>query len=291
MKRVILLFLLVTSMSSSLLAQWEFGFGAIGLAPVDRFDSSVYKPGAGVFLNLTTKSFLDANQPWQLRFGFYMDYLNAGKEKFDVMLADPINEEGEIEFKNFNVGHHLFTRFGYQVNNRVTIFTDGIIGHRRFTSQTTTGVKGYSEEYEDDIEKIHSYRTFRYGVGFGTRIALKPALGLEFRADYTRGDNATYFDMNSIKETSTSFEYDEESWPHTDLFIFGVAVNWKLFKIETTESTSSKTNTNSYTPAPTYQRSSPRTNTRTKTKKKKTVTPTKDIKKKEEKKKEEEIRW
>ncbi|MBO6515519.1 MAG: hypothetical protein JJ975_03120 [Bacteroidia bacterium] len=291
MKRTLLLLTFSLCGIASSLAQWQFGFGAVGLGPVDRFDSSVYKPGSGMFFNLTTKSFLPQNQPFELRFGAYFDRLNAGKETFDVALADPINEEGEVAFKNYNVGQHFITRFGYKANDRVTFFTDAIVGHRKFVSQTVTGVKGSSEEYEDDVQKVHTHRTFRYGVGAGMRIGLKPAFGFEIRADYTRGNQATYFDMNSIEETATSFEYESETWPHTDLFVLGVALNWKLFKVEQDHSSIERTAPNNYySPSPTYRRPPSRTNSTPRREKKK-VTPTKDIRKKEEKKEEEKINW
>ena len=285
MKTRVLTLLLLSAITFSANAQWQFGFGGVGLGPVDRFDSSVYKSGTGIFMDLLTSNILPDHQKFELRFGVYFDYLNAGKKKFDIDLADPINEEGEVIFRNYSAGHHFLTRFGYQVNPKVTIFTDGIIGHRKFVSQTSTGVKGYSEEYEDDIKKYFIDRTLRYGVGLGTRFNLGKSFGLEVRADYTRGNDATYFDLDQTVETDLSIEYESETWPHTDLFVLGFAVNWKLFRIETTSTGSSSTS-----PSNNTYNSTPRRTTRTRTSttrtstKKKTVTPSKDIKKKEEKK-------
>lgn len=292
MSRILPLVALLCFLFSPAHAQWELGFGGVGLGPVDRFEGSVYKPGAGLFFNLTTQSFLPEGQPWELRTGIYIDRLKAGKKAFDVMLSDPINEEGETRFENFNIGHHMIVRLGYKASPTITLFTDGIVGHRHFFSETTTGIKGYSEEYEDDVKRVHSYRTFRYGVGFGTRIAAGRSFGIEVRADYTRGNNATYFDMNSIEETSTSFEYEDQSWDHTDLFVYGVALNWKLFRPQVNNDVppSSTNSPTYYSPTPSY--SSPRRTSPTPrgSKPKKTVTPGKDIKKKEEKK-EEKINW
>ncbi|MFT7591769.1 MAG: hypothetical protein ACI9UJ_001698, partial [bacterium] len=184
-----------------------------------------------------------------------------------------------------SVGNHFITRFGYKVNPKITVFTDGIIGHRKFYSETSTGVKGYSEEYEDAVERIHTSRTFRYGVGLGTRFNLGKSFGIEVRADYTRGNEASYFDLDKIEETTTSIEYTSETWKHSDLFVWGIALNWKLHRNHSTGYNGSSTpNTNTYTPTPTYRTSSPRTRTSSPSKPKKTVTPKKDIKKKEEKK-------
>lgn len=207
----------------------------------------------------------------------------SGTEKFDVELADPITEQGQSTFSNNSVGNHFITRYGYKVNPKITVFTDGIIGHRKFYSQTTTGVKGYSEEYEDAIDRVHTSRTLRYGVGLGTRFNLGNSFGIEVRADYTRGNEASYFDLDNIEETTTSIEYTSETWKHSDLFVYGIALNWKLFRIESSGYDNSN---NSYTPSPTPTYRSNRTRTRTSSpsRPKRTVTPKKEIKKKEEKK-------
>lgn len=287
MKTRILFILLFSSLTLQSYGQWQLGFGGVGLGPFDRFDSSAYKPGSGVFTSLMTSSVLPKSQKFELRFGVYFDYLNSGKKSFDIELADPITEEGEVVFKNYSAGHHFLTRFGYQVSPKVTVFTDGIIGHRKFVSQTTTGVKGYSEEYEDDIQKYFIDRTFRYGVGVGTRFNFGKSFGMEVRADYTRGNNATYFDLDKTVETDLSIEYETETWPHTDLFVYGISLNWKLFRIETSSTGSSSTtpsSTNTYNSPSRTSTTRTRTSTTKTSTKKKTVTPSKDIKKKEEKK-------
>jgi hypothetical protein len=286
MKTRILTIILITFCSNVASAQWQLGIGGIGLGPVDRFDSSVYKPGGGFFVNLTSQSLLPEDQPYEIRFGLYLDYMESGTKKFDVDLADPITEQGQTKFRNSSIGNHLMTRFGYKINPKVTVFTDGIIGHRKFISETVTGVKGGSEEYEDAIERIFTSRTFRYGVGVGTRFNLGKSFGIEVRADYTRGNEASYFDMDNITETATSIEYESETWPHSDLFVYGVAVNWKLFRSTSSGYENTTTTPGSYTPSPspTYRTTPRRTRTRTTSPKKpkKTVTPKKDIKKKKE---------
>jgi len=280
--RVLLpIFIILCSLGAS--AQWQIGFGGVGLGPVDRFDSSVYKPGAGIFMNVTTQSILPKASPYELRFGLYLDHMTSGSKKFDVDLADPITEQGQTKFQNNSVGNHFITRFGYKASPKVTVFADGIIGHRKFYSETTTGVKGGSEEYEDAIDRVFTSRTFRYGVGIGTRFNLGRSFGLEIRADYTRGNEASYFDLDNIEETATSIEYADETWAHSDLFVYGIALNWKLFRIQSSgnDYSDSKTTPNSYTPTPSYRTRTTRTRTSTPSKTKKKVTPKKDIKKKE----------
>lgn len=281
MVKKILFSLLLTGLSLSGFAQWQLGIGGIGLGPVDRFDSSVYKPGAGLFVNLTTQSLLPRDQPFEIRFGLYLDGMTSGTKKFDVELADPITEQGESKFRNSSIGNHFITRFGYKMSPKVTIFTDAIIGHRKFYSEIVTGVKGYSDEYEDDIVRIFTSRTYRYGIGFGTRISLGKSFGFEIRADYTRGNKASYFDLDNITETLTSIEYESQTWAHSDLFVYGFSLNWKLFRIESSGSSeASNSSSNTYTPSRT-------TRTRTRTtpsRSKKKVTTKKDVKKKEKKK-------
>ncbi len=287
MKRITLLLLVFLGLTTSIFAQWEIGIGGLGVGPVDRFQGSLYKNGGGLFINLTTKSFLSDNQPWELRFGLYMDGVDAGRKSFDTKLSDPPDAEGEIEFANCQIGHHLITRLGYQVTPKITVFMDGIVGHRKFHSETLTGLKEYKEEYKTDVEKIFVARTFRYGVGMGSRIGLTKSFGLEIRADYTRGGQVTYFDLKSIVESDDAFLYESQTWKHSDLFMVSLSANWKLFKIEPGTSTNSSTPNNTYTPS--YRTTPSRTTTPT-TPKKKTVTPTKPIQKKEEKK-EEKINW
>lgn len=283
MKTKVLLASLLILSGLSVSAQWQFGFGGMGLGPVDRFDSSVYKPGAGFFMNITSQSVLPKASPYEIRFGIYLDHMWSGSKNFDVDLADPITEQGQTTFQNSSVGNHFITRFGYKASPKITLFTDGIIGHRKFYSQTTTGVKGGSEEYEDDINRVFTSRTFRYGIGVGTRSNLGKSFGIELRADYTRGNEASYFDLDEIKETTTSFEYADETWAHSDLFVYGIALNWKLFRIQSSGSYNGSNDApNNYTPSPTYRRTYPRRRTTTRTTKpKKKVTPKKDIKKKE----------
>lgn len=283
MKTKLLLIVAFALLSQTSFAQWQIGVGGIGLGPVDRFDSSVYKPGGGIFMNVTSYSLLPKTSPYELRFGVYLDHMTSGSKRFDVDLADPITEQGQTRFNNNSVGNHFITRFGYKPNSRITLFSDAIIGHRKFYSQTVTGVKGGSEEYEDDINRVFTSRTFRYGIGVGTRFNIGKSFGIEVRADYTRGNQATYFDLDDIKETSTSIEYADETWPHTDLFVYGVALNWKLFRIQSSGYTPSSNTPNTYTPTPTYRTRTP-TRTSSPSRPKKKVTPTKDVKKKEEKK-------
>ena len=288
MKTRVLSIILFICSSTAVSAQWQLGIGGIGLGPVDRFDSSVYKPGAGFFMNLTTSSILPKSSPYELRFGLYLDHMSSGSKKFDVDLADPITEQGQTKFQNNSVGNHFITRFGYKASSKVTLFTDGIIGHRKFYSQTVTGVKGSSEEYEDDIQRIFTSRTFRYGVGVGARYNFGRSFGIEIRADYTRGNQASYFDLDEIKETATSIEYADQTWPHSDLFVYGIALNWNLFKIQSSGYSTPSTTEDNYTPSPTYRTNTRTTPTRTRTttpsKPKKKVTPKKEIKKKEKKK-------
>ena len=154
-----------------------------------------------------------------------------------------------------------------------------------------------TDEYEDDIQTIHKHRTFRYGVGIGSRIGLGRSFGLEIRADYTRGNQATYFDLDQTVETSTSIEYESQSWPHTDLFVYGIALNWKLFRPTPSNNdysspsngtySSPSNRTYDYNDSRTTTSPSRTTTTRT-TKQKKKVTTTNDIKKKEKEKK---ITW
>ncbi len=281
--------------SQASFAQWQFGFGAVGLGPVDRFDSSVYKPGAGMFFNVMSSSFLPKTSPFEIRMGIYCDALTSGKKSFDIDLADPINAEGETVFKNSSIGNHLMTRFGYTVNPKVTVFTDLIIGHRKFTSTTRTGLKEYSDEFEDDYQQVYKTRTYRHGIGFGTRISMGKSLGLEVRADYTRGNQTTYFDLDKTIETTNSIEYASETWKHSDLFVYGIALNWKLFRIESnttnrTDYTKPKPRTNTYNSSTRTTRTRTSTPTRSTTPKRK-VTPKKDIKKVEPKKKDEPITW
>lgn len=293
MKATLLFLATLLCLSTNSSAQWQLGIGGIGLGPVDRFDSSVYKPGAGFFMNLTSQSLLPKSSPYELRFGLYLDHMASGSKKFDVDLADPITEQGQTKFHNSSVGNHFITRFGYKASSKVTIFTDGIIGHRKFYSETVTGVKGYSDEFEDDIDRVFTSRTFRYGVGVGARYNFGKSFGLEVRADYTRGNQASYFDLDEIKETATSFEYADETWQHSDLFVYGIALNWKLFRVQSTGYKNSPNKNDNYTPSsPTYRTNTPsRTRTRTPSKTKKKVTPKKEIKKKEEEKKDEPITW
>ena len=287
--------LLVATLASQ--AQWQIGIGGMGLGPVDRFDSSVYKPGGGMFFNLHSSSILPKNQPFEIRFGMYFDFLQSGSKSFDVDLTDPINEEGEVRFVNRSTGHHFTTRIGYKANDRLTFFSDVIIGHRKFVSETTTGVKGYSEEYKDDVQTIHKDRTFRYGVGMGSRISVERSFGIEVRADYTRGNQASYFNLDQTVETATAIEYESQTWPHTDLFVYGVALNWKLFRPQPSSNDVTRPPTRTHTPPSNNpynynnrRTTSPsrRTTTTTPTQKKKKVTPSKGVKKKEE---EEKINW
>ena len=81
MKTKVLLASLLILSGLSVSAQWQFGFGGMGLGPVDRFDSSVYKPGAGFFMNITSQSVLPKASPYEIRFGIYLDHMWSGSKE------------------------------------------------------------------------------------------------------------------------------------------------------------------------------------------------------------------
>jgi hypothetical protein len=110
--KLILAFLIIISTSLTAFAQWELGFGYTGSTPVDRFCESSYKYGNGLFFNLTTSSILPKNQPFKLQFGMYFDHFNAGTKRMDILLAEPINEDGKAIFHNKSSGQHYLARFG-----------------------------------------------------------------------------------------------------------------------------------------------------------------------------------
>ncbi len=289
--RLIFVFVAVIFSQSNALAQWEFGIGMNGMGPVDRFDGSVYKNGIGLFTSVVTSSFLSKANPNKIQAGFYLDYLYAGSKKFDVALTDPVDGKGETTLENYSTSEHLFLRYGYQVSNNVVLFTDFIIGHRTFTSQNTTGLKKSDEAYADDVQRIHRTDTYRHGIGFGVRYGFGRSFGLEVRADYTRGNAATYLNLNTIEETATSIEYESESWPHTDLFVGTLSLNWKLYKPAVTSAAQENTvNRDSYYddyPNNSTTRTPSRTRHRTRTTepvKKKTVKSNKTVEPKKEKK-------
>lgn len=295
-----LVFLLLVFTQTALFAQWEIGFGLNGMGPVDRFKGSVYQPGMGVFTSLATGSVFGKQNPNKLQLGIYFDHLNAGTKKFDVTLDDPVDGEGRMTFTNKMGAKHFFVRYGYQVNQHAVIFTDFIVGTRRFYSDITTGLKKYEEEYEDDIQHIHSRMTSRHGVGFGVRYGFGRSFGLEVRADYTRGNKSVYFNLNTIKETADAITYENESWAHSDLFVGTLALNWKLYRPNTspTISTSNTTKKSYYDGYNGSNRSSSsaggsttRTNKRTSKQPSPKKKPVKSSKKVEEKKEEKKIDW
>ncbi|MCB9261235.1 MAG: hypothetical protein H6607_02510 [Flavobacteriales bacterium] len=284
-KFFVLYFLLLMGFHYSF-AQWQLGFGYTHQAPVCRFNGSIYQQGGGMFFNLTTSSFLPRKSKYELSVGAYFDYFDAGKKQFDIVLDDPPNGEGRMRFGNSTTGHNLITRFGYKATEKITFFTDGLIGHRKFYSEILTGLKSYDPAYSDNMEDVFSQRLFRYGIGFGTRIGLKKSFGFEIRADYTRGGEATYFNLKTIKETNTSIEYESETWPHTDLFMWSVAFNWKLYKLQRSSyssgsSPSSPTNTYQ-SPSTTTSPTKTDSGTTPKNPPKKTVTPQKKAEPKKE---------
>ena len=302
---VLISLLVLTQTTAS--AQWELGFGAIGNVPVERFKDSDYKPGIGMFTNVTTGSMLGKVSPWKLQVGMYLDYQYAGQKKFDIELSDPVGGEGETRLSNSSTGQHLLLRYGYSFNNRWTCFTDLIVGHRKFYSEIQTGLKQEDPEYEDDVQRIHSWNTYRHGIGFGIRYGVGKSFGIEMRADYTRGNQATYFQLDKVEESNSSITYENQTWPHTDLFVGTLSLNWKLYrpKATTTPNTENKISTRDdyyddypkSSSTPTYGSSgtsprstAPKTTTKTEktTTKKKTVSSSKTV---EEKPKEKKISW
>lgn len=287
-KALILATCLLGSLSAT--AQWEFGVGTCRMAPVDRFVGSVYNPSFGICTQLVTSSLLNHAKPQKLQLGFYMDAARAGNEKIDVELTEPLDAEGQTTFRNSNGGQHFFVRYGYLASPKTLIFTDLIVGHRRFFSNATTGLKAYDPDFEPSVEHIHSYHTYRHGIGFGIRYGFGEAFGLELRADYTRGDNATYFNLNTVEETANAITYKNEAWPHTDLFMGTLQLSWKLFQAPydpnytpsyDSNISNTGTNHNSY-------RSSGSTSSSSSSRQKTTVKSSKPV---QEKKEAEKINW
>lgn len=296
-KIILVTFLCLTLGAFNAEAQWQFGFGLNGMGPVDRFTGSVYQPGMGVFTTLTSSSLLPKGSLNQIRLGIYLDYLNAGNKSFDVTLNDPPAAEGTTRLGNYSTAQHFFLRYGFDASDRITVFTDLITGHRKFYSQSVTGLKVHDEAYEDDYERIYTSNTLRYGVGFGMRYGFRKSFGVEVRADYTRGNRATYFDLNSIEETSTSITYKSETWAHSDLFVGSIAVNWKLFRSSYNTAPANSPQRNDYYDnyrsgsnggSSTTHKSNTSTSSKRTTTKKKSV---KSSKKVEEKKDEDKIKW
>ncbi|MBI1307618.1 MAG: hypothetical protein GC181_13530 [Bacteroidetes bacterium] len=231
--RILILSFFLISVQSAF-AQWELGFGGIYSAPVDRFVGTVYRPGGGMFFNVMTGSVLSRQSAWRLQFGSYFDIQYAGSKSIDVTLNDPVGGAGQSTLNNYHTGQHLLMRYGYTVTPRWVVFTDLIVGHRLFKSDITTGLKQDDPQYQDDVQKIHRYNTWRHGVGFGARYSVGKSFGIEMRIDYTRGNSARYFDLKSVAEKDDAIVYQNESWPHTDLFIGTIAVNWKLIRSHST---------------------------------------------------------
>jgi hypothetical protein len=298
MKRALLL--LVVLFSGFLgYSQWEIGFGATFASPVDRFIDSKYQSAWGFFGNITTRNLIPASHIHQFKLGFYFDGMQAGIDDHDIELADPVGAEGKLELTNGHNGQSFIGRYVFQWSPNMSLFTDAIVGHRKFYSNITTGLREYDENYADDISREHTWHTLRYGVGFGTRYNIGRSFGLELRAAYTRGNEATYFDLNATERDGNDVLFVNEQWDHTDLFLLTVGLNFKLFRANSTTSTRPSTPTRAapanpnpsnyyyYNPRPRPRRSS---STPAPAREKKKVTPKGEVKEKP-KKEEEKINW
>ncbi len=265
MKNLIIAVLLsipLVSLGQTKVNRGSLGIGIHAACPQSDLKTIEYDDGWGFNFSYLSRKF-PYQEPINFQIGARMDFGNMQSKTFDVELATPTPDDGEMRVKNNMYGLFLVGRININDNNKVTPFANVLIGHRNYSTGST--ITANNPQLNPDYEsvaynnRIIFTKRFHYGVSLGVSYKANDNISLESSITYTIGDKGAVQPLADVTQEvgRNEVHYDYKTAKKTDMLLINLGVRFELWKKyyanrETPTSTpNTPSNTRYKDPAPT----------------------------------------
>jgi hypothetical protein len=234
MKKLFTLVLIAASLVSfgqEPISRGSIGIGGYMACPQSELKTVQYDEGFGININYLSPKF-PYKSPVNFQIGARVDFAGMKSKSFEVELATPVDDLGDLDVSNSMAGIFINGRINFGGESKVQPFVDLLVGNRTYT---TNGVlTAQNPDLNPDFESIAYYNRvvhtsrFHYGGGVGVVYQVTPKFGLESSVVYTAGGAGVVQPLTDVVQNGNEVNYNY-STAKTDILLINVGVRFNLF--------------------------------------------------------------